>query len=67
MGRWITRPTANFNGTDTVTYTISDGNGATDTATVTITVNPVNDGPVALNDTASVDEDSCRHHQCPGQ
>ncbi|MEM8686901.1 MAG: tandem-95 repeat protein, partial [Pseudomonadota bacterium] len=42
----------------TVTYTISDGNGATDTATVTITVNPVNDGPVAVNDTASVDEDS---------
>ena len=27
-------PNANFNGTDTVTYTISDGNGATDTATV---------------------------------
>ncbi|MCP5082216.1 MAG: tandem-95 repeat protein, partial [Alphaproteobacteria bacterium] len=51
-------PNTNFNGTDTVTYTISDGNGATDTATVTITVNPVNDGPDALNDTASVDEDS---------
>ncbi|MCP5083297.1 MAG: tandem-95 repeat protein, partial [Alphaproteobacteria bacterium] len=51
-------PNANFNGTDTVTYTISDGNGATDTATVAITVNPVNDGPDALNDTASLDEDT---------
>ena len=50
-------PNSNFNGTDTVTYTISDGNGGTDTATATITVNPVNDGPVALDDTASVDED----------
>ena len=51
-------PNSNFNGTDTVTYTISDGNGGTDTATVSITVNAVNDGPVALDDTASVDEDS---------
>ena len=51
-------PNSNFNGTDTVTYTISDGNGSTDTATVAVTVNPVNDGPTALDDTASVDEDS---------
>ena len=50
-------PDANFNGTDTVTYTVTDGAGGTDTATVTITVNPVNDGPTALDDTASVDED----------
>ena len=58
MARWTTRRNSNFNGTDTVTYTISDGNGGTDTATVSITVNAVNDGPVALDDTASVDEDS---------
>jgi hypothetical protein len=38
-------PNANFHGTDSFTYTISDGNGGTDTATVTITVNPVNDPP----------------------
>ena len=31
-------PNANFFGTDTFTYTISDGNGGTDTATVTVIV-----------------------------
>jgi len=31
-------PPAGFNGTDTFTYTASDGNGATDVATVTVTV-----------------------------
>jgi CshA-type fibril repeat protein len=51
-------PNANFNGTDTITYTIRDGNGGTSTATVTVTVNPVNDPPVAANDTASTNEDS---------
>src|SRR4029450_3877754 len=36
---------------------VSDGNGGTDTATVTVTVTPVNDAPVANDDTASVVED----------
>jgi VCBS repeat-containing protein len=39
-------PNANFFGTDSFTYTISDGNGGTATATVNVTVSPVNDGPV---------------------
>ncbi len=51
-------PNANFNGTDTITYTISDGNGGFSTATVTVTVNPVNDAPVAVNDTARTNEDT---------
>ncbi|MGH6932394.1 MAG: cadherin-like domain-containing protein, partial [Dongiaceae bacterium] len=51
-------PNANFNGTDTIVYTISDGNGGTDTAVVTVTVNPVNDAPVANDDAASTDEDT---------
>ena len=50
-------PNADFNGTDTITYTITDGS-LTDTATVTVTVNPVNDAPVANPDTASTDEDT---------
>jgi len=49
-------PNANFNGPASFTYTISDGNGGTDTATVNITVNPVNDVPVANDDTASTSE-----------
>ena len=44
--------------TDSFTYTISDGNGGTDTATLIITVNGTNDGPIALDDTNSVSEDT---------
>ena len=44
--------------TDTFAYTVSDGNGGTDTATVTITVNGVNDAPVAADDDLITDEDS---------
>lgn len=50
-------PNADFNGEATVSYTVSDGNGATDTATITVTVNPVNDTPVTVDDTAAVEED----------
>ncbi len=52
------RPNANFNGTDTINYTISDGNGGTATATVTVSVGGVSDAPIAVNDTATVNEDS---------
>jgi hypothetical protein len=46
-------PVDNYNGTDTFTYTISDGQGGTDTANVNVTVNPVNDTPVANDDTTT--------------
>ena len=50
-------PAADFNGTETITYTVSDG---TDTSegTFTITVTAVNDAPVAVANTLTVDEDS---------
>ncbi|WP_153559190.1 tandem-95 repeat protein, partial [Roseimaritima sediminicola] len=57
-GAIVYTPSANFHGIDTFTYTISDGAGGTDTATVTVTVNPVNDAPVADDDTATTDEDT---------
>ena len=44
--------------TDVFTYTVSDGNGGIDTANITITVTGVNDDPVAVNDTDSVNEDA---------
>ncbi len=50
-------PDENFNGTDTFTYTITDGN-LTDTATVTITVGAANDGPTAVDDSETTDEDT---------
>ena len=42
----IYTPNKNFFGSDSFTYTISDGKGGTNTATVKIMVNPVNDAPV---------------------
>ncbi len=51
-------PNADFNGEDTFSYTLSDLQGGTDTATVTVTVNAVNDPPVANDDTATTDEDT---------
>jgi len=38
-------PNADWNGTDTFTYIVSDGRGLSATGTVTITVNPVQDAP----------------------
>ena len=43
--------------TDNFSYTIDDGNGATDTATVFVTINGANDAPTADNDSTSIGED----------
>ncbi len=51
-------PAPNANGTATFDYTLSDGHGGTDTATVTVTVTPVEDPPVAVDDTATTPEDT---------
>jgi len=51
-------PNPNFSGgTDTFTYSVSDGNGGTDPATVFLNVIPVNDPPVAVADSATVAEE----------
>ncbi|PTX55830.1 CshA-type fibril repeat protein [Litoreibacter ponti] len=51
-------PDENFNGETTITYTVSDPDGNEDTATVTVNVAPVNDDPVAEDDTVETDEDT---------
>ncbi|MDG4544483.1 MAG: Ig-like domain-containing protein, partial [Rickettsiales bacterium] len=43
--------------TDSFAYTISDGKGGIDTATVNLTINGVNDNPIAAKDSATVNED----------
>lgn len=48
------RPALNFNGSDSFVYTISDGL-LTGDGTITITVNPVNDPAIAVNDTGAAD------------
>lgn len=50
-------PPAAFSGQATFTYTVSDGQAAAQ-ALVTVTVNAVNDPPVAGDDTAQTDEDT---------
>ncbi len=50
-------PKANFCGTDSFTYTISDGKGGTDTATVNVKVKVVNDAPTADDDSVTTQED----------
>ena len=50
-------PNPDFNGVDSFTYTITDTDGTTSTATVEITVNSVDDSPLAQDDSYSVDED----------
>jgi len=51
-------PNANYNGTDSFTYSVSDGNGGTSVATVNLTIDPVNDVPVSVIDVVSINEDS---------
>src|SRR5690606_40769258 len=50
-------PEQDLNGADAISYGLNDGQGRTDTAIVTVTVNPVNDPPVANDDAVSTDED----------
>ena len=51
-------PEANFNGTDGFVYRANDGLALSGTASVTLNVNPVNDAPVASDDTYTLDEDT---------
>ena len=50
-------PNLNANGSDSLTYQVDDGNGGIGTATVNLTINPVNDPPIALDNTVTTDED----------
>ena len=50
-------PRANFNGSDSFSYTASDGKVGTDTAAVNVKVKPVNDAPKAENSSITTRED----------
>lgn len=47
-------PNANINGSDSFQYAVSDGTVSSVSRTVTVTINPVNDAPVASNGSANV-------------
>ncbi|MDP2445436.1 MAG: tandem-95 repeat protein, partial [Pseudomonas sp.] len=57
-GNVVFTPDANYNGSATFTYTVSDGLGGLATATVTIGIKAVNDAPVAVADSAITNEDT---------
>ncbi len=59
-GSFTYTPNANFFGTDTFTYRATDGTNASGVATVTITVNSVNDAPVANDDTLTIVQNTTR-------
>nr|WP_267471165.1 tandem-95 repeat protein [Vibrio parahaemolyticus] len=56
-GKLVFTPAENFNGEATISYIVTDGD-LTDEAKVTVTVTPVNDSPVAVDDTTSIQEDT---------
>ena len=56
-GSYTYTPAANFNGTDSVDYTVTDGS-LTDVGTLTINVTAVNDAPVAVDDSINAVEDT---------
>jgi len=56
-GSFTYTPAANFNGSDAFTYKVNDGSLESNTATVAITINAVNDAPVAGAEDYTTNED----------
>jgi VCBS repeat-containing protein len=57
-GSFVYTPFANFSGADSFTYKANDGKVDSNTASVSVTVNAVNDAPVAQNDSYSAQENT---------
>ncbi len=57
-GSFTYDPDDDFNGVDTFTFIASDDYNDSEPGTVTVTVNPVNDGPVANDMNLATDEDT---------
>ncbi|MCD2366902.1 Ig-like domain-containing protein [Sulfitobacter mediterraneus] len=57
-GSYVYTPNADFVGSDSFTYQVTDGNGGSATGTVAITVSNTNDAPIASNVIATTAEDN---------
>ncbi|MEZ8205431.1 Ig-like domain-containing protein, partial [Vibrio splendidus] len=55
-GDWTYTPNENYNGNDSFTAVVSDGQGGTDTITVNIGVTPINDSPVGEDVSVTTNE-----------
>src|SRR5207249_611980 len=65
-GSFTYTPAANFNGADSFTYKANDGQADSNVATVALTISPVNDAPVAVNDSFATNEDTALTITAPG-
>jgi VCBS repeat-containing protein len=65
-GSFVYTPTANFHGTDSFTYRASDGQVYSLETIVNLTVNSVNDDPVATPDTYMMVQDTVLEVSEPG-
>jgi len=52
------KPNMDFNGNETLSYTVSDGKGGEAVGIIDIVIEPINDIPTANNDLVIVDEDN---------
>ena len=57
-GTFVYTPNLNYNGPDAFTFKANDGTVDSNTATISITVNAVNDAPVASNGSDTTNEDT---------
>jgi hypothetical protein len=53
----VYQPAPDFNGSDSFTFVVNDGQLTSNPATVSITVTPINDAPQAQSQTLTMDED----------
>ena len=65
-GSFSYTPAANFNGSDSFTYKVNDGQVNSNVATVALTIAAVNDPPIAGNDGYSTNEDLALNVAAPG-
>src|SRR5206468_4173984 len=65
-GSFSYTPAANFNGADSFSYKRSEERRVGKDGTVSLTVTPVNDAPVAVNDVYSTNEDTTLTVAAPG-
>jgi DNA/RNA endonuclease G (NUC1) len=57
-GKAFYSPAANYNGGDAFTYVVSDGHGGEATGNVSVTVDPVNDAPMASGQSVNADSNT---------
>jgi len=65
-GSFTYQPNPDFDSTDSFTYVANNGTHNSNEATVTLSVNPINDTPVASGDSYIISEDSTLDIPAPG-